>query len=72
MPDFATTNLDILLTFYEIFLLHITKFQFIEALNGHRLHCVEHLNIAKYAQNLVQYKPHVQNFQNFKITLTRS
>jgi hypothetical protein len=33
---------------------------------------VEHLNIAKYAQKLVQYKPHVQNFQNLKITLTRS
>jgi hypothetical protein len=54
-----------------MFLLHITKFQFIEALDGHRLHSW-HLNIAKYAQNLVQYKPHVQKFQNLKITLTRS
>jgi len=33
---------------------------------------IAHLNIAKYAQNLVQYKQHIQNFQNLKITLTRS
>jgi hypothetical protein len=32
----------------------------------------EHWNITKYAQILVQYNPHVQNFQNLKITLTRS
>jgi hypothetical protein len=42
--------LDISPIFYEMFFLHIANFQFIEALDCN----VEHLNIAKYAQILVE------------------
>jgi hypothetical protein len=44
---------------------YTSNFQCIEALDA--VDCtIEHLNIAKYAQILVQYKSLVRNFKNLK------